>query len=316
MTAPEASDPRRRTELPGILLRAGLFLLFIRVAGGFLGWFLNETIGYLPAAALSIFAASSLATAFILRVFERARLAQVGLGWTNESKTHLVIGITAGVAAGILVVAPPLLFGLARLEKLADPAAAFSPGKLLFVSVLLLFGAVGEEMMFRGYAFQIILAAVGPWATILPFAVLFAAAHSLNINTNPVGLLNTGLWGVLLGYAFWRSGDLWLPIGLHFGWNWTLPLFGANLSGFQISLSGYTIAWESRSLLSGGDYGPEGSILTTLAAVALGYWLYRVRIEQQHALLLHPTGRENRDDPTDSHLRAVSGTAGRPKRQG
>lgn len=316
MNAPEAPDSRRRTELPGILLRAGLFLLFIRVAGGFLGWFLNETLGYLPAAALSIFAASSLATAFVLRVFERAHLAQVGLGWTNQSKRHLLMGAGAGVAAGIAVMGPPLMFGLARLERLADPAAAFSPVNLLFVSVLLLFGAVGEEMMFRGYAFQIILSAIGPWATILPFAVLFGAAHSWNINTNPVGLLNTGLWGVLLGYAFWRSGDLWLPIGLHFGWNWILPLFGANLSGFRLSLSGYAISWNAHPLFSGGEYGPEGSILTTLAAFALGYWLYRARIEQQHALLLHPTGRENRDDSTDSHPRTVPGAAGRPKREG
>ena len=50
---------------------------------------------------------------------------------------------------------------------------------LLFVSIILLFGAVGEEMLFRGYGFQVLVKAIGPFATILPMAVLFGLAHSL-----------------------------------------------------------------------------------------------------------------------------------------
>jgi uncharacterized protein len=305
-----------RARLTGVLLRAGLFLLFIRVCGGLLGWALYEVFGYLPAAALSIFLAAALATAFVLRVFERAHLASVGMGWSPLSARHLRLGMTAGVLAGVFVVGPPLVSGVAWLEKIADPAAAFAPEKFVFVSVLLLFGAVGEEMMFRGYAFQIVLAALGPWATILPFSVLFAWAHTGNINTTTLGLVNTAMWGLLLGYAFWRSGDLWLPIGLHFGWNWILPLCGANLSGFQLSLSGYALKWKAPALLSGGEYGPEGSILTTVAALLLGLWLWRSGIERQPSLLLHPDSRENSGHDPASDARAIPGAAGRPERQG
>jgi hypothetical protein len=74
---------------------------------------------------------------------------------------------------------------------------------------------------------------------------------------------------VLLGYAFLRSRDLWLPIGLHYGWNVALPLFGASLSGLTIEVTRYLYKWDLGSLWSGGDYGPEGGLLTTLIVLIL-----------------------------------------------
>jgi len=101
-----------------------------------------------------------------------------------------------------------------------------------------------------------------------------------------LGIFNTGLWGVLLCVAMWRSGALWLPIGLHFGWNIALPLAGARLSGFTIVLTGYELKWSSSVWLSGGEYGPEASVLTTIVCVLLLSWLSRSRLERQPSLLL------------------------------
>jgi membrane protease YdiL (CAAX protease family) len=160
----------------------------------------------------------------------------------------------------------------------------------LFVLVLLLFGAVGEEMLFHGYGFQVLLGSMGTWATILPTSVLFAWAHSSNLSISPLALLNTAAWGVLLGWGFWRSGDLWLPIGLHVGWNWALPLAGANLSGFTINVTGYAIRWKVPSLWSGGEYGPEGGLLTTAVLVLLFFGLWKAPVRRQYPLLLKARG--------------------------
>src|SRR5581483_1890578 len=105
---------------------------------------------------------------------------------------------------------------------------------------------------------------------------------------NFLGLANTFLWGVLLGYAFLRSGDLWLPIGLHFGWNCALPLLGTPLSGFNMAITGYTLHWTGSALWSGANYGPEASFLTTLMIPSLFYFLSRAPIRQQEAFLLRP----------------------------
>lgn len=290
---PEPPIPGRRHF--GLLLRAVLFILFVRFFGALIGSLLYETIGYFPAAALSFFLAATVASAFVVRTFERGRLEDIGMGWTADSKRHLLSGAAAGIAGALLVTVAPVLFGLASFEP--SPDWSYKPGRLLFTSVLLLFGVVGEEMMFRGYAFQILLRAYKPAVVIAVFALLFALAHAENPNASRLGLVNTSLWGLLLGYAFFRSRDLWLPIGLHFGWNWVLPLAGVNLSGFEMTLLGYRLVWRSSDLWSGGAYGPEASILTSVAAVLLGGWLYRARLNPQTAPLVEAFHERSVDSP-------------------
>jgi hypothetical protein len=141
-------------------------------------------------------------------------------------------------------------------------------------------------MLFRGYGFQVLLAEIGPFATILPASVLFGLMHSANQNATALGILNTVGWGIILGVAFLRSGDLWLPIGLHFGWNWMLPVFGVNLSGFTMKVTGYTMHWNAGEIWSGGAYGPEGGIPTTLVLAVLALYLWKAPIQGQPAFLL------------------------------
>ena len=264
-----------RAGLTGIGLRLFFFFLLEIVAMVVFATFLDELAGRLAAGAMGVFLAAVLANALTVRVYERGRLEDVGMGWGPSSQRHLLLGGAVGVGAGLLVAGALLVLGLAVWKP--TPEAGFQMGRLLWVSVLLLFGAVGEELLFRGYGFQLLLHAAGPLWTIPISAAIFGWAHYGNIAASPLGLINTGLWGLVLGYAFYRAGDLWLPIGLHFGWNWILPLLGANLSGFTFNLIGYTMEARGQELWSGGAYGPEASLLTTVAAVALAVWLWKAR---------------------------------------
>jgi hypothetical protein len=96
--------------------------------------------------------------------------------------------------------------------------------------------------------------------------------------------VSTGItagFGVIFGYAWLRSRDLWLPIGLHFGWNFTLALFGANISGLRIRLTGYELSWTAGKLWSGGDYGPEASMLTLVILVPLFLFVWKAPVRRQ-----------------------------------
>jgi membrane protease YdiL (CAAX protease family) len=239
---------------------------------------------YLITAALSTFAAAALANAIPLRIYERGQLSDIGLGWSAASRRNLALGILGGIGSGLIVLVGPILVRAAEIEPVPDSQTQW--GSLMFVTLVLLFGAVGEEMLFRGYGFQVLMNALGPYATILPVSVLFGLAHTSNQNVSALGVVNTVLWGILLGYAFLRSGDLWLPIGLHFGWNWTLPLLGQNLSGFTMGVTGYSMHWKTGVLWSGGAYGPEGGLLTTAVVCALAYYLHRAPVQVQQPFLL------------------------------
>jgi membrane protease YdiL (CAAX protease family) len=227
--------------------------------------------GLLVASTLSAFAAGALANVAASRLFGSGQLADFGMDWREVSGKDLLAGWVLGAGAAVAVVGIPLFFRLADFESTPEkiPHHWIALG---LVSVALLFGAAGEEMLFHGYAFQLLTRSMGAFATILPVGVIFGLAHLGNENPSVAGLANTVLWGVLLGYATWRSRGLWVAIGMHFGWNLVLPLFGVNLSGFTIGLTGYTLHWSVGKLWSGGAYGPEGSALTTLAVIGL-FWV-------------------------------------------
>jgi membrane protease YdiL (CAAX protease family) len=270
----------------GVALRVGVFAI-IAILGNYIVFpLIIGLIGVpiLVVATLGTFAAAAVANAVVLRIYERAQLADIGLGWTAASRRNLALGILGGIGAGLVVLVGPILVRAADLEPVPDQHMHWP--SLLFVSIILLFGAVGEEMLFRGYAFQVLVKAIGPFATILPMAVLFGLAHSPNLNFTALAFVNTTLWGIVLGYAFVVSGDLWLPIGLHFGWNWTLPLLGVNLSGFTMGVTGYSLHWKIGALWSGGEYGPEGGLLTTAVVALLLFYLYKAPIQHQDAFLL------------------------------
>jgi uncharacterized protein len=281
LPSPPTSDATQREKLLGLALRVGAFALIAVLGQFFIFPIIIAFIGapILVVSTLGTFAAAAVANAIVLRIYERGNLASIGLGWTPASRRNLSFGILGGVGAALVVILLPLVLRIADFEPVSGER--FRWPSLLFVSILLLFGAVGEEMLFRGYGFQVLVKGIGPFATILPVAVLFGLAHSSNLNFGPLPLINTILWGVVLGYSFLRSGDLWLPIGLHFGWNWTLPLLGVNLSGFTMNVTGYVMHWSAGALWSGGAYGPEGGLLTTAVAVALFYYLTKAPIQHQ-----------------------------------
>ena len=272
-------NEEKKIDLQGLILRVGLFVLIgylsLNIFGLVLFWVTGSGV---IAATMATFAAAALANAITVRIYERGQLSALGLGWAKTSRREFLLGLASGAGAAAMVILLPLSTGAAYFDKV--PSAEHVVASIAFVCFVLLFGAFGEEMLFHGYAFQLLIRRIGAFATILPAAVLFGLAHVANEHSNWLGIGNTMLWGVLFGYAYLRTTALWLPIGLHFGWNVVLPLFGANLSGFTMGVTGYALHWKTSKLISGGDYGPEGSLLTTGVVVVLFFVLHRYTVEQ------------------------------------
>jgi hypothetical protein len=131
------------------------------------------------------------------------------------------------------------------------------------VSLLLFGGALLEEVMFRGYPFQRLVEAVGPFWAVTMASALFAAAHLGNPNAGGVlswAFFNTIAIGVLLAVAYLRTRTLWFPFGIHFGWNFALGfVFGLPVSGlsdFSVLVHG---SIRGHQWLTGGAYGLENS---------------------------------------------------------
>jgi len=268
-----------------VVVHVGVYIVLFVLSTIVLGWALLDT-GYLVGTIATTTLAALFANWLALRIFEGRNILDVGLWWNRGASENLILGLAGGVACASMALVPALIFRAARIVW--TPLDQPSWGSKLFVTILLAAGVAGEELLFRGYGFQILLPLCGRWPTLIGTGAVFALMHWSNPNAGWLGLVNTAAFGVLFGYAYVRSRDLWLPIGLHMGWNVTLPFFGVNLSGLRMKVTGYEMSWTAGALWSGGEYGPEASILTSAVIVLLFLYLWRIPVRRQVSPLTDP----------------------------
>jgi membrane protease YdiL (CAAX protease family) len=283
-TGPPPSS--RRKDSLRVALHVFVYVVLYFITAAVFGKMMVWLGGYLVGVTATGLIAALFANWLALRIYENRHIAELGLFLRRPSGENLAMGIAGGAVAACLVLLPVLALGAAHFAP--TPQDPGTLGTFFFVMILLAAGAAGEEIFFRGYGFQLLVANLGPYATILPIGVVFALLHSANPSFNDLALANTAGFGILFGYAYLRSRDLWLPIGLHFGWNFTLPLFGVNLSGLRMKVTGHEMVWTAGRLWSGGDYGPEASILTTAVLVVLFILLWKAPIRRQPSPLTGP----------------------------
>jgi uncharacterized protein len=279
--APRQSGLRIAAQV-GVYVALYFAALFFFVS--LLTWLGNDS---LAAVTVSSLFAAGFANWLALRLYSGRAITDLGLHCNRASTHNLALGLMGGIGSAALALAPALAVGAAHIVRVPANQPA---GMAAFVAGIIAIGAAGEEIFFRGYGFQILLANRGPFATVVPVGIVFALMHGSNPNATWFGLVNTAGFGVLFGYAFLRSRDLWLPIGLHFGWNLTLPLSGANVSGLRMRLTGYEMTWTAGKWWSGGDYGPEASVLTSAVMFLLFAYLWKAPIRRQFAPLAVPPG--------------------------
>lgn len=146
----------------------------------------------------------------------------------------------------------------------------------LVISAFFLFFGVGvaEEIMFRGVLFRWIDEKWGFPIALAVSALLFGIMH--------LGQPNATWWssaaiaieaGLLLGAAYKWSGTLWLPIGIHWAWNFCQGnVFGFPVSGSDAGVSLIQSAVEGPELLTGGLFGAEASIISVILGLLLSLW--------------------------------------------
>ncbi len=193
------------------------------------------------------------------------RVAALGLPLIDGWARQFVIGCIVGLLLTALAVLPIAIW--------SKPSFTFHLGFYLLprdgaVLVVLLVGALAEELMFRGYPFQRLEEGIGAVGAIAVFSVLFGAVHLSNPDASRWGLLNTILIGILLAIAYLRTRALWLPWGIHFGWNTALGfLFGLPVSGLRMFNVVVRTSVSGPKWMTGGGYGIEASATGTVAVL-------------------------------------------------
>jgi uncharacterized protein len=164
-------------------------------------------------------------------------------------------------------------------------------GNQLFIQLgLMAMIAFYEEAVFRGYILNNLMESFGKWIALPVSAFLFTLFHLGNPGMNIVPLANIFLAGVLLGINYIYTKNIWFAVLFHFAWNFFQgPLLGYKVSGIDFS-SLLQTELKGDLLLTGGEFGFEGSVLDlalTLIAILILYLAYekKFRLSQPEQIL-------------------------------
>jgi membrane protease YdiL (CAAX protease family) len=192
-------------------------------------------------------------------------------------------GLRRGIALGIILFSVTIgliaLFGGYRMDGWGSFWAAAAT-----LGVSGAAAAVVEELMFRAVLFRIVEELAGTRVALVVSGLLFGLLHLINPHATLWGAIAIAIEaGLMLGAAYSATRSLWLPIGLHLGWNFAEgSLFGVTVSGSASPgpnglVNGLV---TGHALVSGGEFGPEASIFSILVClVATVYFLRRARRE-------------------------------------
>ena len=173
-------------------------------------------------------------------------------------------GAGAAVARGALL--GVLLFGAVILNLALlgdyDVHGLGSVGGAVGLVGFMAAAAVTEELLFRGVLLRIVEKRAGTWIALTLTGVLFGLMHLSNPDATLWGAAAIAIEaGGMLGAAYVATRSLWLPIGLHFGWNFAESgIFSTEVSGNDTKQGLLDATVSGSKLLTGGDFGPEGSL--------------------------------------------------------
>ncbi len=210
-------------------------------------------------------------------------------GWFRD----LVFGFAIGFASLLVAVA---VASMGFNFSLGDTGRSSIIKSMIGSGVLLFLAALAEEAMFRGYGLQTLSRAKLAWLGVLLTSVPFGLAHLSNPNVvRGVTFANTALAGIWLAAAYLRTRSLWLPLGVHWSWNWALGwFFGLPISGIQL-VSNPLLQTQDNGpkWLTGGSYGIEGGVACTIALALFTVFLWKTRWLSATPELKQMTSEEN-----------------------
>jgi len=264
-TTPVAGGGERALRGPLVRLAIALASVVPVLVAQIAVWALRPRLGTLATALLSAAIATVVGWAAYrayVRRFERRALVELA---ATGSGRELGAGFALGVGAFAASIAILALVGAYRVVG----AGAVFPVLLALLSAI----AAGtiEEIVFRGVVFRLVEEWGGTWTALAVSSLLFGGIHLLNPHATALGAIGIVFeGGILLAGAYVLTRRLWLPIGIHAGWNFAEGgIFGVPTSGHASTgiVRGEVVGPE---WLSGGVFGPEASIVAVLVCVVLG----------------------------------------------
>lgn len=188
----------------------------------------------------------------------------IKLGFQRKNR---LIDFVVGILIGGVVMASGYAL-LLFLDEIQFEHTLFDTKEIILSISLFIVVAFAEEVMFRGYILKNLMTSINKYVALIISSILFTIAHGLNPNIDLLSIINLFLAGIVLGSTYIYTKNLWFPIALHLSWNLFQTVFGFNVSG-QDTYSLIEFSIKEDTLLNGGAFGFEGSLLSVISLTTL-----------------------------------------------
>lgn len=217
-----------------------------------------------------------LACIIMWKLFEKKKIAYMGITSIRKNYKELIIGLILGAITMSLVSIIIITIGNVKLTNpISEPQISIS---LIYGLIVFIFVGFGEEILSRGYIMSVLKQSRNKWIILIISALIFAALHLGNKGMGLLSFINLFLVGILFAYMFMKSKNIWMAIGYHITWNY----FQGYIWGFGVSGSSvnglYKVENITNNIINGGEFGPEGGIIVTVITCltfVFIYWFYK-----------------------------------------
>lgn len=205
--------------------------------------------------------------AVIVKIFEKRQVMELSL---KRAFPDLLTGFAIGAIFIVTVVIILALIGVYRVSSI----------KLDWIAILLGFSslfivAVAEEIIFRGIIFRMVRDRFNIVAAFVVSSLLFGFVHLGTIDLWTAVAISAEA-GFMLAAAYTMRDNLWIPVGIHWAWNFISgPVLGLVVSGSEAEYGLIVPEISGSYILSGDVNGFEGSIVTCICGILAGLVLLR-----------------------------------------
>ena len=218
-----------------------------------------------------------------LSIFLMTKISKLKIEQLGFTKDNIVFSYLKGALFGTLQIFTVffIIFGLKAIDVYY--VGNISILLLIKVFIIFIFQALLEEILFRGYLMPFFSKVIGIKFTITLLSFLFTCIHLFNPNLDIIGLANVFLAGITFSLIYYYTGNLWLVGAMHTLWNFILGfIVGSQISGIITYNSVFfSIPVENKDLISGGVFGFEASIVTTIVELTISLFvIYLIKKEK------------------------------------
>jgi membrane protease YdiL (CAAX protease family) len=149
------------------------------------------------------------------------------------------------------------------------------------------------ETLIIGIFFRLTEEWLGSWLALLILALLFITLHITAPGATIISAIAVAMHSAFLGSTYIYTRSLWAPIAIHFAWDFSFAaLYGTSINGYTMDDSLLDTSANGSDLLTGGYFGPQGSIQAAILCLLTG--LIFLHLSRKHNQIIQSSFRKAR----------------------